>query len=103
MNKEDYIAHSINVAVLAVRTAYNLGMNIDKLEQMALIALLHDIGKIIKNKDSKRKNIPHYEIAYEFLKQKNCSVLSYMAIRFQEERYDGSGLYKIPKEKQIDF
>ncbi|MDD3173230.1 MAG: phosphohydrolase, partial [Herbinix sp.] len=69
----------------------------------AFIALLHDIGKMLKEKDVKLKNTPHYEIAFEFLKRKNCTVLTYIAIRFQEEAYDGSGVYKLAKEKQIDF
>lgn len=103
MNKDDIIAHSINVAILAVRTAYNLGMNQEKLEQMAFIALLHDIGKLIKARNKSLKDIPHYELAYEFLKQKNCTVLSYMAIRFQEEAYNGSGVYRVPMNKQIDY
>ena len=103
MNNDDYIQHSINVAILSIRTAMNLGMNMEKIEIMALVALMHDIGKILKQKDAKLKGIPHYEVAYEFLKRKNCSVLTYMAIRFQEEAYDGSGAYKVTNEKQIDF
>jgi HD-GYP domain-containing protein (c-di-GMP phosphodiesterase class II) len=103
MNKGDHIQHSINVAMLAIKTAYNLGMNMDKIELMAFIALMHDIGKLLKEKDLKLAKIPHYEIAYEFLKRKNCTVLTYMSIRFQEESYDGSGVYKVSNEKQIDF
>lgn len=103
MNKDDYIMHSINVAILAVRTAYNMGLNMDKQEQMAFIALMHDVGNVIKKNNMKYKDTPHYEIAYEFLKDKNCAVLSYMSVRFQEEAYNGSGVYKISKDKQIDF
>lgn len=103
MDKDDYLQHSINVTMLAVRTAYSLGFPTDKIELMAFIALMHDIGKMLKRKDTKLKDIPHYEVAFEFLKRKNCSVLSYMAIRFQEEAYDGSGVYKVAEEKQIVF
>lgn len=103
MSKDDYIAHAINTAILSVRTAHNMGMNMDKIEQMAFIALVHDIGKVLKEKDIKLKNIPHYEIAFDFLKKKNCAVLSYMAVRFQEEPFDGTGVYKVTKDKQIDF
>lgn len=103
MEKDDYIQHSINVAILAVRTACSLGFNMEKIELMAFIALLHDIGKILKNKDLKLKDVPHYEVAFEFLKRKNCSVLTYMSIRFQEEAFNGRGVYKVDGEKQIDF
>lgn len=103
MDKEDYIQHSINVAMLAVRTAASLSFPMDKIETMAFIALLHDIGKVIKRKDAKLKDVPHYEVAFEFLKRKNCTVLTYMSIRFQEEAFNGSGVYKMSNEKQIDF
>jgi HD-GYP domain-containing protein (c-di-GMP phosphodiesterase class II) len=103
MDKEDLIQHSINVAMLAVRTARLLGFVMDKIETMAFVALLHDIGKVIKNKDPLLKNTPHYEVAFDFLKKKNCTVLSYMAVRFQEENYDGSGTYRVGKDKQIDY
>lgn len=103
VEKEDLIQHSINVATLAVRTGTLLGFNMEKLELIAFISLLHDIGKLLKNKDIKLKNIPHYEVAFEFLKRKNCTVLSYMSIRFQEESYDGTGVYKVENEKQLDL
>jgi HD-GYP domain len=103
MNQDDYITHSLNVAVLALRTAYNLEMNFDKLEQMTFIALLHDIGKLLKQKDSVWKDKPHYEVAYQFLKTKNCPVLTYMSVRLQEETFDGCGPYKTKADKQIDF
>jgi putative nucleotidyltransferase with HDIG domain len=103
MDKDDHIQHSINVATLAIRTASSLGFNTEKIELMAFISLLHDIGKIIKKGDAKLKEVPHYEVAFEFLKRKNCSVLSYMSIRFQEEAYDGKGVYKVDGEKQIDL
>jgi putative nucleotidyltransferase with HDIG domain len=103
MDKEDYIQHSINVATLAIRTASSLGFNTEKVELMAFISLLHDIGKILKKEDTKLKDVPHYEVAFEFLKRKNCSVLSYMSIRFQEEAFDGKGVYRVDGEKQIDL
>lgn len=100
---DDDIQHSINVAVLAVRTAITLDFNKEKIELMAFIALLHDIGKIIKKKNVKLKVVPHFEVAFEFLKRKNCTVLTYMAIRFQDEFFDGSGRYMIDGKKQIDL
>lgn len=103
MDKTDLVQHSIHVAMLAVRTAIMLGFPMDKIEMMAFVALLHDIGKVIKIKDVKLKEVPHYEVAFDFLKKKNCTVLSYMAIRFQEENYDGSGVYRVSREKQIDY
>jgi putative nucleotidyltransferase with HDIG domain len=103
MDEDDLVSHSINVAILATKVARTLGFNMEKIELMAFVALTHDIGKLFKKKDSRLKNIFHYEIGYEFLKKKNCSVLSYMSVRFQEETYDGKGFYKVNNEKQIDI
>lgn len=103
MEEDDIVQHSIHVAMLSVRAAILSGFAKDKIEMMAFIALLHDIGKLIKRKDVKWKDIPHYEVAFDFLKKKNCTVLSYMSVRFQEENYDGSGRYRMDKHKQIDY
>jgi putative nucleotidyltransferase with HDIG domain len=103
LDRDDIIKHSLSVAILAVKIATSLGFNTEKIEQMAFIALTHDIGKLLQRNNSKLNHIPHYEIAYEYLKKKNCSVLSYMTIRFQEESYDGMGPYLVPQEKQMDF
>ncbi len=102
MDKDDHIQHSINVAILAMRTASKLGLSMERIELVAFISLLHDIGKILKLKDIKYKNVPHYEIAYSFLKRKNCSVLTYMSIRFQDETHNGKGPYRIDGDKLLD-
>ncbi|HWT73399.1 MAG TPA: HD domain-containing protein [Mobilitalea sp.] len=103
MEKDDLIQHSMNVAILAVRTASILKLNTEKIEMAAFIALMHDIGKLLKKKDPNLKDIPHYEAAFDFMKRKNCSVLTYMSVRFQTETYDGKGAYKVEKEKQLDL
>jgi HD-GYP domain-containing protein (c-di-GMP phosphodiesterase class II) len=64
---------------------------------------MHDIGKLLKKKDIKLKDVPHNEIAYEFMKRKNCSVLSYMAAKYQNESFNVTGIYKLDNEKQIDI
>jgi HD-GYP domain-containing protein (c-di-GMP phosphodiesterase class II) len=88
---------------MVIRTAALMGMNMEKIELVAFIAFMHDIGKLLINKDPKLKNIPHFEVAFEFMKRKNCSVLSYMSVKYQEETYDGKGAYKVENEKQIDL
>lgn len=37
------------------------------------------------------------------MKRKNCSVLSYISVKYQEEAYDGSGVYKMGFDKQLNF
>lgn len=100
---DDIIQHSINVALLAVRTAIQLGLNMEKIELAAFVAFMHDIGRLFKKKDVNLKNVPHNEISYEFMKRKNCSVLSYMSVKYQNESFNGNGIYKIENQKQIDI
>jgi HD-GYP domain-containing protein (c-di-GMP phosphodiesterase class II) len=102
-SKDNLINHSINVTILSVRMADFLGLSLEKIEFMAFIALMHDIGKLLVKKELTFIRLPHYELAYEFLKSKNCTALALMSIRFQEEAFDGSGLYKITGDKQIIY
>lgn len=103
MDPDDIIQHSINVLLLAVRMANVMGLKQDKVTSVAKAALLHDIGKYLKNKDDELKNMKHEEIGFEFLKRKHASVILYMAVKFQSENYDGTGLYKIEEKNQNEI
>lgn len=102
MKKDDLAQHSLNVAILTVRTARLLGLDKNKIELVAFVSLMHDIGKLIKSKNTNLKDTPHYEVAYEFMKRKNCLITSYMSVKFQSETYDGKGAYKIDQAKQLE-
>lgn len=103
MDKNDIVQHSINVALLSIRTAVTMGLSQDKVEHVAKAALLHDIGKYLNQRDSSLNDIPHEEIGFEFLKRKHSSVLVYTTVKFQSETIDGKGPYRIEKDKQHDL
>ena len=95
----DITQHSLNVCLLAVVTAYQLGLGMEKVITLAKAALLHDIGKIIKtNYDD-----PHEIIGYDFLKNRTHSLVLYNLVRFHHETMDEKGPQKLKAENQNEM
>ncbi len=111
----DYtFAHSVNVAVLSVVTGLAMGYARDKLRQLAVGALFHDIGKILINEEelAKYANIErdpsedykkHTNYGFDILKKvPNINLLS-AHVGFQHhERMDGSGYPRGLKGAEIN-
>ncbi len=101
---DDYIfEHSVNVCILSIINGMMTGFNKEKLLELGIGALLHDIGKLrvdqnILNKpglldDHEFNEVKrHSEYGYNLLK--NCSYIpessSYVAL-LHHERFDGNG------------
>ncbi|EOD00788.1 HD-GYP domain-containing protein [Caldisalinibacter kiritimatiensis] len=103
MKEEDISQHSLNVCLLVVRTGIAIGLNQEKIEQLAKAALLHEVGKLIQKSDKRLEEIPYEELGYRYLKQKHSSVLVYTTVRFQNETIDGKGTLKIPESNQNEL
>ncbi|WP_069649826.1 HD-GYP domain-containing protein [Caloranaerobacter ferrireducens] len=99
-NENSIAEHSLNVCLLSIATGKKYGLNMEKVEILAKAALLHDIGKIIKNN---KNNLRHEQIGFEFLKSKFTSVLLYTTVRYHHETIDGNGPQKQPKARQHDL
>lgn len=95
-------SHSKGVHDIGVMIGKQLGLSADNLEEIAIAALLHDIGKIgipenILNKKGKltaeeyKEIQQHCQIGYDALK--NIEPLRKIAeyVRFHHEAFDGSG------------
>jgi len=104
MEKDFYTyEHSLNVAVLSILIALRIGYEEEKVINVGIGAILHDIGKIlitdkILNKPGKLTEeefeiIKEHSIyGYEFVKENNnLSQLSKDIILYHHERVDGSG------------
>lgn len=51
-NKDEYTAeHSLNVAILTIALGRQLGLNKDKLMEVGMCGMLHDVGKILTPQD----------------------------------------------------
>lgn len=95
--------HNVNVAVLSMLTARSLGYQMTHVRDIALGALLHDIGKakvapeVLQKPDAlseaeRVEVMAHPHLGYEILE--NCKALSYLSkqiIRLHHEKLDGSG------------
>lgn len=102
---DDYTyGHSVNVCVLSVLTGIGLGYNEQKLRELTLGALLHDIGKMlvpveILNKLTRLLNEEmevmktHAALGFDMLRKHwhNIPLLSAHVAFQHHERYDGSG------------
>ncbi|MFA5524286.1 MAG: HD-GYP domain-containing protein [Tissierellales bacterium] len=111
---DDYTyGHSVNVSILSLITAINLGYSKDQLLELGIGALLHDIGKTkislkIVNKPSSLttkefneiKN--HTTLGYEILSDiENLSSNSKDIVLMHHERFDGNGYPNNLKGKEI--
>ncbi len=95
--------HSLNVSTFSLATALRLGFNEDELRDIALGALLHDIGKAKINQTilnfPGRLNKAQWEeikrhpvLGYEELQQENCcNPIALDIVRHHHEKLDGSG------------
>lgn len=78
--------HSIDVAITSIMIATKLSYNYQKMKQLVVGALLHDIGKIIDGDEVYSKK------GYDFLgNYRQMSSLSKIAVLQQTENFDGSG------------
>ncbi len=100
----DYtFAHSVNVCALSVLLAASMSYNQERLRELALGALLHDVGKLeisndILNKPSQldpdewRIMQHHPKAGFQILKKRGQVSTPAMIISYaHHERYDGSG------------
>ncbi|MCK5129560.1 MAG: HD-GYP domain-containing protein [Clostridiales bacterium] len=101
---DDYtFSHSINVAVLSVVVGTVLGLDKKKLNELALGALIHDIGKVFYDKniinkpgkltpeeyeDIKRHSERGYNYLYSSI---SIPLSSKLAVLTHHEQFDGNG------------
>lgn len=104
--------HSIDVAMISLMIAIELGYSDEELFNMGLAALLHDIGKLLVPKSILEKKEPLFDIEMSFIIQ-HCElgVSSLEGFEFPEkytdivlqhhERLDGSGYPNGLKDREI--
>ncbi|GEN32856.1 HD-GYP domain-containing protein [Aneurinibacillus danicus] len=96
--KDNYLfIHSLNVCIMSTVIGINLGYSVTKLKELALGALLHDIGKVIKNTDDPLKRYSqegdhHAWVGFNVLRKRHELSLSSAHIALQHhEHVDGTG------------
>lgn len=103
---DDYTyRHCVNVAILSVMIGFGMKLSHERLKQLALSGLLHDIGKTKISPDILNKPgaltdeefgimKSHTQLGYEMVAENiTISSLTKTGIRFHHENEDGSGYY----------
>lgn len=113
---DDYtFSHSVNVAVLSVVMGTVLGLNRQSLNELAMGALIHDIGKVFINRNIVNK--PGRLTTEEFIEMKKHSEKGYnylrthgqvkdhalQAVLLHHEQYNGNGYPFGLSGDNIDF
>lgn len=115
-NNQNYTyKHSIMCCIYSIIMGIEIGLNETQLDNLAIAALLHDIGKIelpieiLYKTDKLTKNEyeiikTHPQIAYKKLEKFfEISPISKNAILYHHENIDGSGYYGLSKDKQTIY
>ena len=114
-NKNYTYKHCVSTCIYAVVIGLAFRMTEEQLENLAVAAMLHDIGKfgVEENILHKRGKLTPEEMeqmkahprnAYEMLSSiPEISSVSRNAILYHHENVDGTGYYKLPKEKQTAY
>lgn len=114
--KEDYLfCHSVNVCILSILTGFSLGFTKEILTELAIGALLHDIGKlkvnlnILQKKgrltlEERKEMCDHAQFGFEILQQySNLSTQIACCALQHHERYNGTGYPQQLRGQQIDL
>lgn len=113
---DNYIyEHSVNVTTLALAIGIELNLDRDKLFNLAVGTMLHDVGKVLISKDIVMKNreelteeeneiIKHHTInGYEYLKDSiNINAVSRIIVLQHHEKLNGTGYPNKLKNEQIN-
>ena len=114
-NKNYTYKHCVATCIYAVIIGLSFRMTEEQLENLAIAAMLHDIGKFsideavlhkrgkFTEKDMEAMKA-HPKNAYETLSLiPEISSVSRNAILYHHENVDGSGYYNVPKDKQTAY
>ncbi|OGX68174.1 MAG: metal-dependent phosphohydrolase [Paenibacillus sp. RIFOXYA1_FULL_44_5] len=102
-DNEQYI-HAINVCIMSVLIGINMSLNQLQLKELAVGALLHDIGKLELLTDDESNDVKRHHTwrGFELLKSKREFSLLIAHIAFQHhEHMDGSGMPRQLPAEQI--
>lgn len=123
-NESDVFGHSMSVMEIALSIARAMGYSSDRMADLAVASLLHDIGKLCVDKEVVKKNELSKMFENSFLNlslsdynEKMHSTYSYnlianntfvtsvikQSVLMHHENYDGTGLLKVPQEKVHEF
>ncbi len=112
--KDEYnYAHSIQVGILSIMTGMTLGYDQNRLRDLGIGAILHDIGKVRVAESIVNKQVPltpqeyeimkrHPEYGFDIIRQQtDFSILSAHVAFQHHERFNGNGYPRGIKAEEI--
>ena len=96
--------HSLNVCMMATLVGVNMGLSYPQLKELAIGALLHDIGKLETNSDDNSEDVRKHHTwrGFDILKSKREFSLLSAHVAFQHhEAVDGTGVPRALKGENI--
>ncbi len=102
----DLYIHSVNVCIISTILGVKVGLDRTKLQELAVGALLHDIGKIIPSSNSEVEKMEddHTWKGFNTLrKNKEISTLSAHIALTHHEHIDGTGYPRQLKDEEIHY
>lgn len=98
-DNEAYV-HGLNVCTMAIMVGIGMGLNAIQLKELAIGALLHDIGKVGQDSEGKNPKNHHTWRGFELLKSnREFRLLSAHTALQHHEAVDGSG---VPRKLKAD-
>lgn len=109
-NDNHLFIHSVNVCIISIIVGIHLGLEHRRLQELAVGALLHDLGKILPDqeiafeKETEAYHNDHTWKGFNYLrKNKEISTLSAHVALTHHEHIDGSGQPRNLKGEDIHF
>lgn len=102
----ELFVHSVNVCILSTILGVKVGLDRTKLQELAVGALLHDIGKIIPSQPvgkEKMENDHTWKGFNALRKNKEISTLSAHIALAHHEHVDGTGYPRQLKDEEIHY
>lgn len=98
-DKQHFLEHALNVGVCATRLGLEEGLSLEELHELAMGAMLHDVGRLLLPGGLQSKgsvgNLAEYrshtELGYRLLRDSGFPLMTAHCALFHHERIDGSG------------
>ena len=104
-NDNELFVHSVNVCIISIIVAIQLGLDPKRIQELAIGALMHDLGKVLpEQQEAEEFQGGHTWKGFNYLRKiKDISTLSAHVALTHHEHVDGTGFPRKLKGEDIHF